>query len=184
MTSSAASETDSARNRGGSPPAPPPPRPPRGDAVRGGAGPRGRGDPGGAPPPRHAAQPLPPAAVGHVHVEQDDVGPRLGDQPHRLVDRPRVAHHLDEPVELGAHAGPEQPVVVDDDDARHFSSSVSSTSVPAPGAAVIRALPPWRAIRATIDSRTPRRSSGTAAGSKPAPRSRTKTCSRPSAASA
>ena len=43
--------------------------------------------------------------------------------------------------------------------------------------AVIRARPPWRSIRPTIDSRTPRRSSGTAAGSKPGPRSRTNTWS-------
>ena len=55
-------------------------------------------------------------------------------------------------------------------------SSVSSTSVPRPGAARIAARPPCRSMRPTIDSRTPRRSAGTASGSKPGPRSRTKTC--------
>ena len=45
---------------------------------------------------------------------------------------------------------------------RPLRSSTSSTSVPPPpGAAWIAARPPWRSIRPTIDSRTPRRSAGT-----------------------
>ena len=47
---------------------------------------------------------------------------------------------------------------------RHEWSRISSTSVPDPGALVTRARPPCRSIRPTIDSRTPRRSGGTAAG--------------------
>ena len=102
-----------------------------------------------------------------------------------VLDAGRVADELDVAFELGADAGAEQPVVVDDGDAGHaVPGSVSSTSVPAPGSEWIAARPPWRAMRPTIDSRTPRRSAGTVAGSKPGPRSRTKTCSAPSDASA
>ena len=156
-----------------------------GDHVLGGVGGRQREEErvgrllGRAADHRHAA------AVGHVDVEQDDVGALRGDQRDRLLDAGRLADELDVALELGAHAGAEQPVVVDDRDARHaVPGSVSSTSVPAPGAEWIAARPPWRAMRPTIDSRTPRRSAGTAAGSKPGPRSRTKTCSASSEASA
>ena len=79
-----------------------------------------------------------------------------------------VAEHVDQPVELGAHARAEQRVVVDDDDARH-GSITSSTSVPVPGVLWIVARPPWRSMRAIIESRTPRRSAGAASGSKPGP---------------
>src|SRR5205085_5823089 len=123
------------------------------------------------------------AAVGHVDVEQDDVGRQLADGVDGLGHRRRVADDVDEAVELRAHAGAKQLVVVDEDDADAGShgalgSSTSSTSVPPPGEAWIVARPPWRSIRPTIDSRTPRRSAGTADGSTPGPRSRTKTCSR------
>ena len=53
-------------------------------------------------------------------------------QRHRLLDRRRVAEHVDQAVEFGAHAGAEQRVVVDDHDAGH-GSITSSTSVPIPG---------------------------------------------------
>src|SRR5439155_4887792 len=112
------------------------------------------------------------AAVGHVDVEQHDVGAQLGDGRDRVVDGGGVAHELDAPLELGPHPGAEQRMVVDDEDARHLGSA-SSTSVPSPGAERTVARPPWRSMRPTIDSRTPRRSAGTAAGSKPGPRSRT-----------
>ena len=132
MTSSAASEADSARK-----------------SVSGACVGRAADD-------RHAA------AVGHVDVEQDDVGALRGDERDGLLDARGLAHELDVALELGAHAGAEEPVVVDDGDARHAApGSVSSTSVPAPGAEWIAARPPWRAMRPTIDSRTPRRSSGT-----------------------
>src|SRR5829696_4891704 len=135
-----------------------------------------------------AAQDLDAAAVGHVDVEQDHVGARLGDQGDGLVDRLGLPDDVDELAQLCAHAGAEEAVVVDEDDARggagvrgvrgaHAPSlgRTSSTSVPSPGVAWTVARPPWRAMRPTIDSRTPRRSPGTQAGSKPGPRSRTKT---------
>src|SRR5262249_47582359 len=105
-----------------------------------------------------------------------------GDRPHRVLDRGGVAEHVDQPGELGPHAGAEQLVVVDDDDARH--PSTSSTSVPWPGREWTVAVPPWRSMRPTIESRTPRRSAGTASGSNPGPRSRTNTSKRPSSTSA
>ena len=52
------------------------------------------------------------------------------------------------------------------------------TSVPPP-VLRIAACPPSRAIRPTIDSRQPRRSAGTSSGSKPAPLSRTNTFTAP-----
>ena len=53
-----------------------------------------------------------------------------------------------------------------------------------PGDVCSSASPPWRRMRPTIDSRTPRRSGGIEPGSKPGPRSRTKTCRRSAPASA
>src|SRR6185436_2916073 len=134
----------------------------------------------------HLADDLHPAAARHVHVEQDDVGLGGEDRRHCALDAVGVADDLDVGGELGAHAGAEQLVVVDDDDARVHSrsSSVSSTSVPWPGAVCRVAVPPWRAMRPTIDSRTPRRSGGTASSAKPGPRSRTKTWTRRGEASA
>ena len=81
---------------------------------------------GGAADDRHAA------AVGHVDVEQDDVGALRGHERDGVLDAGRLADELDAPLELGAHAGAEEPVVVDDGDAGHaVPGSVSSTSVPA-----------------------------------------------------
>ena len=59
-------------------------------------------------------------------------------------------------------------------------SMVSSTSVPSPGSLRISARPPCRFMRPIIDSRMPRRSSGTASGSKPGPRSSMNTRASPS----
>jgi hypothetical protein len=137
----------------------------------------------GGPPERDLADHLHAAAARHLDVEQHDVGLGLEHEPHRVLDGRGVAAHLDEPVELRAHAGAEQVVVVDDHDGRHRFST-SSTSVPSPGAVCTTARPPWRSIRPTIDSRTPRRSAGTAAGSKPGPRSRTNTSIRSGSTSA
>src|SRR5205814_1827835 len=117
-------------------------------------------------------------AVGHVDVKKHDVGLRLLDQRHRVVDRAGLADDLDAALELAAHTRAEESVVVDEYDALH---SASSTSVPPPGWERTSARPPWRCMRPMIDSRTPRRSDGTAPGSNPAPRSRTKTSARSSA---
>src|SRR5438105_2134674 len=127
------------------------------------------------------------AAVRKVHVEEDDLGIELLDQRHRLGDARGLADELDGLAELGPHAGAKEVVVVDEDDAPlHVVplGRVSSTSVPSPGALVTAAVPPTRSIRATIESEMPRRSAGTAAASKPAPRSRTNTEIRSSVASA
>src|SRR5204863_4398472 len=148
-----------------------------GDHVLGGVGYRQRQEAGVC---GGALDHLDAAAVRHVHVEEDDVGLGRLDLGHRLVDGRGVAHELDEVLELRANAGAEELVVIHDQYARH--SSLSSTSVPS-GELFTVARPPWRSIRPTIDSRMPRRSSGTALGSKPGPRSRTKTLIAPSLAS-
>ena len=195
MTSSAASDTDSARKRTGL---------------------LGVGHQRGA-----AAQHFDPAAARQVHVEEDDLGPGRRDDRDRLVDVGGLADHLDAGplglADLGLDARTEHPVVVDEDDAhgrpaarrsvrgvaaapgrpvpaRRSRAGVpcpppsvgslmlvsalsisSSTSVPPSGTARSRAVPPLRSMRPMIDSLTPIRSSGTASRSKPGPRSRTDT---------
>ena len=90
-------------------------------------------------------------------------------------------HDRTSAVELAAHARAEQLVVVDDHDAglaHRAPWSTSSTSVPAPGGLHDRRGPPWRSMRPTIDSRKPAPVLGDGGGSKPGPRSRTNTCGR------
>src|SRR6185437_15581556 len=145
------------------------------------------------------------AAAGQVHVEQHHVRLQLGDHLDRGLDVVGLADHLDLVAELGPDAGPEQAVVIDDHDpgpataahprvARRCCSwhvhvlldsplarfpaergMVSDTSVPWPGALRTRADPPRRLILACTDSASPLRSPATASGSKPRPRSLTKT---------
>ena len=55
-------------------------------------------------------------------------------------------------------------VVVDDHDASVIAPAPARPRCPSPGAVCTTARPPWRSIRPTIDSRTPRRSAGTAVG--------------------
>ena len=86
MTSSAASETDSARKR-----------------VSGSSGPT-------------ASQHRQPAAVGHVDVEQHDVRACRADHRDRLGTVARLADDVDPVAELGAHPGAEHRVVVDQHD--------------------------------------------------------------------
>src|SRR6185436_8130277 len=127
------------------------------------------------------------AAVREVDVQQHDIRVELLDQRDRLLDARGLPDEVDGVAELGAHAGPEEAVVVDQDDAAPHDAprgSVSSTSVPSPGAVVTSAVPPTRAMRPSIDSATPRRSCATAARSNPEPRSRTYTATRPSSVSA
>jgi hypothetical protein len=83
-----------------------------------------------------------PAAVGHVHVEQDHVGAGLADQLNGLADGPSFADHVDELRELRPHSRAEQRVVVDDHDSRplaHRRSSQRITSQPSPGSLRISA---------------------------------------------
>ena len=64
-------------------------------------------------------------------------GIELLDQRHGLGDARGLADDVDRVAELGAHAGEEELVVVDEDDAAlHVAlrGSRSSTSVPSPGA--------------------------------------------------
>ena len=125
------------------------------------------------------------AAAGQVHVEQHHVGQALADELDGGTRLVGLAHHLDRVAQLGLHAGAEHGVVLDQEDAgaagalavAHLTRSrrgmESWTSAPSPGAERITAEPPKRAMRARIDWAMPWRSSGTAAGSKPRPRSRT-----------
>src|SRR5262249_9211080 len=123
-------------------------------------------------------------AAGQVHVEEYDVRVQVGDRGDRLVDVRGLADDVDRGAELGADAGPEHRVVVDDQDLdgaglAHWSfscrGSFSRTSVPVSGVERISAVPPWRDIRSRMLLRTPCRSAGMVWGSKPEPRSRTKT---------
>src|ERR1700761_895461 len=142
------------------------------------------------------------AAAGQVHVEQDHVGQQLADQFDGRSDVCGLADHFHPRAKFGAHARAEQAVVVDQDHARHVahrrlvSSATSAaaglgsatvsldradrgivnvTFVPSPGADCTVASPPCLLILPWMDSATPLRSPGTAAGSKPLPRSRTAT---------
>src|SRR3954454_14668172 len=106
----------------------------------------------------------------------------VGDDADCLVAAARLADDRDIAAELGAHTAPDETMVVDQHDADRlaghavdtFRARVSATSVPVSPLRTV-AVPPWRAIRPTIESRIPRRSAGTASRSKPWPRSRTNT---------
>ena len=108
MTSSAASDADSARKRTC--------RVLGGDAVQHGSA----------------------AAPRQVHVEQSHVGSQRPDRGDRLVDVAGLAHHLGDVADLGAHARAHHGVVVHDQDPDHLatpdSGMRSSTSVPVPTA--------------------------------------------------
>ena len=110
-----------------------------------------------------------PPPPGQVHVQQHDIGQVLGDQRDRGLDVVRLTHELDLVTELGPDPGPEQAVVIDEEDPRlvpgHGAGGwrgharlgwrspaargmVSDTSVPSPCALRTVADPPRRAIRA------------------------------------
>jgi hypothetical protein len=118
-----------------------------------------------------------------VDVEQNDVRHELLDRPHSLIYRPALPDDIDLLVERLVNSRAEEGVIVDDQDPRgcHGAHSLLSRltviSISVPPACEERtvALPPARLIRPMIDSRTPRRAAGAPAGSKPGPRSRTKT---------
>src|SRR5438270_138226 len=93
---------------------------------------------------------------------------------------PGVADDVEVGAELGAQAGEEEAVVVDEEEpgprgGAHDAGTGtrSCTSVPAPGVLDTTAVPPTRWMRPRIDSAMPCRSEGTAVGSKPRPWSRT-----------
>src|SRR5580692_1322059 len=134
------------------------------------------------------------AAARQVHVEQHHIGPQRGDQLDRGLHVVRLAHDVDLPAKLGADPGPEQPVIVDKHHPRsaHFRPTgcaaergmVSVTLVPSPWTEFRITEPPRRVIRPCTDSARPLRSSGTAAGSNPFPRSRTTIDTSPASTSA
>ncbi len=134
---------------------------------------RGRGK-----PPHH----LGAATAGQVHVEEYDVGPVLVDGGDRLVDVGRLGHHVDRVPQLGAHAGAEHRVVVDQHDADRLShgsppawGGAAAPRCPHPASTAPCAVPPCRSIRSMMLCRSPCRSSATRSRSKPRPRSRTNT---------
>src|SRR3954463_15662783 len=153
------------------------------DDVFGGVGDRDGEEPDRGIGCRDRFDPRPSPAVGHVDVDQHDLWLALADELDGGADLVGVSDDVHAVAELGTDAGAEQEVVVDDEDARplaHWPVLVmfSSTSVPWPGLLRTMARPPWRIMRPTIDSDTPRRSVSTDPGSKPMPRSRTKTVTR------
>src|SRR4029079_14009463 len=106
------------------------------------------------------------------------LGVELLDQRHRRGNGAGLADDVHRVAELRAHAREEEVMVVDENDAALHGALLvmcSSTSVPSPGLVTTVAFPPARSSRPSIDSTRPRRSAGTAARSKPPPRSRTKT---------
>src|SRR5690606_37294357 len=86
-----------------------------------------------------------------------------------------LTDHFQVVRELGANAGSEQIVIVDDEDTDGHSGTSSFHSVPQPGSERTVACPPRLATRPMMDSLTPSRSVGRSCGSKPRPRSRTNT---------
>ena len=124
-----------------------------------------------------------------MHVEQDDIGQPFIDELDGGLGLVGFAHHIHRVAELGPDAGPEDGMVLDQEDpgpsarlgarlgGRHLTRArrgmQSWTSAPSPGAERTMAEPPKRAMRARMDCAMPCRSSGTASGSKPRPRSRT-----------
>jgi len=119
-------------------------------------------------------------AVGHVHVEEDDVGGTLEDH----LDGGRhfigLAHDVNGVGNLGPDARANEFVVIDQEHARsvglgHRDRGMTSwTSEPEPTTVLIDASPPSCPMRSRIDRAMPRRSAGIASRSNPTPRSRTK----------
>ena len=111
----------------------------------------------------HAAEHGLATAAGEVDVEQDDIGEALVDELDGGVHLVRLADDLDGVAELGPHAGPEDRMVLDQEDPRAAAldsgrsscgarrgglrvgagmAILSSTSVPSPGADRMTTVPP------------------------------------------
>ncbi len=84
------------------------------------------------------------AAAGEMDIEEDDVGEALADQLDGRCHLVRLADDLDGVPELGPHAGPEDRMVLDEEDPRSVAHRGidSSTSVPSPGADRMVTAPP------------------------------------------
>lgn len=91
-----------------------------------------------------------------MHVDEHDVGLALADHLDGGVDLRRIPDDVELTAQLHLHAGEEQMVVIDEEDARPGHRFItSSTSVPSPGTETMVAVPPWRLIRPLIDSAIP-----------------------------
>ncbi len=138
----------------------------------------------------HATQHGVPATPGQVDIEQHHVGEALADELDGRLGLVRLTHHLDRVAELRLHTGAEHCMVLDQENTgppcrlggsicrrahrtRARRGMDSCTSAPSPGADRTTAEPPKRTMRARMDCAIPCRSSGTASGSNPQPRSRT-----------
>ena len=58
-----------------------------------------------------------PPSPGQVHVEQDDIGQPFTDELNGGLGLVGFAHHIDRVAELGPDAGPEDGMVLDQEDA-------------------------------------------------------------------
>ena len=131
------------------------------------------------------------APAGEVDVEQHHLGLGGPDPLHGRLDVAASPSTVDAVAQLGPHAGAEHLVVVDEEHggqrgghpptsssrARRRRGRVGSPSrtlgtsttisVPSPRVLCTSALPPWRAMRPRIDSRTPSRPGSTWPGRSP-----------------
>ena len=160
------------------------PGPDHGDDVLGRVGDRQGEEHRVGPLGQHPFDDRAAAAVGQVDVDDRHVGTHRDDAGHRVVDGARLTDHVDRLTDLGAHAGPEQGVVVHQVHAHqtlpppttggaHASRGDSRTgadswtSVPSPGVESIRDDPPTRSRRASMLWAMPRRSGAAVARSNP-----------------
>ena len=110
----------------------------------------------------------PSAAPGQMDIEQDDIGHALINELDGRRHLVRLADHVDRVAQLGPHPGPEDGMVLDQEEARpprppgpdartaHQATGSrrgmdSSTSAPWPGAERMTAEPPDRVMRARMD---------------------------------
>src|SRR4051812_1723998 len=121
------------------------------------------------------------AHLGHVEVQEDDVGAQVASHLEPFPAVARLADDVDAGIaaERGRHALADQREVVDEQDAdvhaansSAASASLSVTRVPAPGMDSTNALPPSRSTRPPMLWRMPR-PRRTEAGSNPVPSSST-----------
>src|SRR5690606_19309364 len=137
--------------------------------------PAARADPlGREDPPRR----LDPVELGHAQVHEDDVGLEVGDESHRLVAVTGLADDLQ--VGLGvddrAHAGPEELLVVDEQDPdgwggrrAHRRISRARTGTQAVAVCRSRPSPPSGCARRRTSRRPPTPSSRRRMPSSPCP---------------
>ena len=72
----------------------------------------------------------PPSPVGHVDVDQDDIGQALADELDGSGHLVGVPHELDGVAQLGPHPGAKEMVVVDQEDPHPSGSGHRGGSLP------------------------------------------------------